>query len=76
MSFYVVKGGTLDAVGEYADLKGAEKSFSDHTPGSYDIVKVVRVGVVVAEVPATKRVIGGASTVSRPRARGPRKGDK
>jgi hypothetical protein len=71
-SFYIVKGGTLEAVGEATTLDAAVKGVGEQEPGTYDIVKVVKVGYQVAEVPATRRVIAGDSTTQRPNARGSR----
>jgi hypothetical protein len=73
MSFYVVKGGTLTAVGEFADLRSAEKALVEQPPGTYDIVKVVKVGMEVAEVPSYRRVIAGTSAIQHPNARGSRR---
>jgi hypothetical protein len=75
VSFYIVKGGTLDQCGEFPTLDEATKGIASQEPGTYDILKVVKVGYQVAEVPATRRVIAGDSTTSRPNARGPRTAD-
>lgn len=79
MSFYIVKEPNtspvtgFEVMGEYANLKDAEKAIASFPPGAYDMLKVVRVGMAVMDVPATRKVVGGVSTTSRPNARGPRK---